>query len=92
MMNDTASIYDVLDALNAAIGSADPVKRSELYASLSAWSRDNPQDACWSFGMQAPALLRALMIEIDAASMPENERTPKPVRPALRVVDGGPAS
>jgi hypothetical protein len=83
MMTDTACIYDVLDALNAAILSADPVKRSELYASLNAWGRDNPDDACWSFGMRSPWLLRALMIEIDAACMPANERTPKPT---LRVV------
>jgi hypothetical protein len=83
-MNDPTCIYDLLDALNAAIGSADPVKRAQLSSALDNWGRDNVGDAAWAFGLQAPWLLRSLLIEIDMASMPASDhQVPKPT---LRVV------
>ena len=81
-------MYDLLEAVEAVIQAADPVKRKALAETIDAYA-DGPfaEEFFWATGAQAPVLLHHLMIGIDAACRPEAQSKP---RPALRLVDRKP--
>jgi hypothetical protein len=60
-------MYEVLDALEAVIYSADPIKRKDLAEIMDEYSEDFPDDFHWAVGAQSPALLSNLVMAIDIA-------------------------
>ena len=81
------SIYEVLEALEAVIQAADPVKRETLAQTIDAYSEDFPDDFFWATGVQAPVLLHHLIMAIDASCRPSSDSKPRPV---IRLVDRKP--
>jgi hypothetical protein len=75
-------IFDVLDALGAAIA-ADPLQRDALARALDGYADSNPDDFDWAVSDRAPAILQHLMDCIDIHCRPEH--APKRGR-VLRVV------
>jgi hypothetical protein len=80
-------MYELLDALEEALGTADPNKREALAKTIDAYHEDFPEDFHWAIGAQAPTLLSHLLISIDAACRPEAQSKP---RGAIRLVDRKP--
>jgi hypothetical protein len=82
-------MYEVLDALEAAIASADATKRKALAESIDAYHDDFPDDFHWALGAQSPTLLYHLFMSIDTACRPPSQsKTRAAVR--LRLVDRKP--
>jgi hypothetical protein len=84
---DITGMYELLDALEEALGTADPNKREALAKTIDAYHEDFPEDFHWAIGAQAPTLLSHLLISIDAACRPEAQSKP---RGAIRLVDRKP--
>jgi hypothetical protein len=80
-------MYEVLQALEATIASAEPAKREALAETLDAYHEDFPDEFHWAIGAQSPALLYHLMMSIDTACRPPTESK---VRGAVRLVDRKP--
>jgi hypothetical protein len=80
-------MYELLDAIEAVIGSSDPEKREALAKTIDAYSEDFQEDFFWAIGPQAPVLLYHLMMSIDSATRPDAESKPRPV---IRLVDRKP--
>jgi hypothetical protein len=80
-------MYELLDAVEAVIASADPAKRETLAKTVDAYCEDFPEEFFWATSAQSPALLYQLMIAIDSSSRPEAESKPRPV---IRLVDRKP--
>ena len=80
-------MYELLDAIEAVIGSSDPQKRATLAKTIDAYCEDFPEDFFWATSAQAPSLLYNLMMAIDSASRPDAESKPRPV---IRLVDRKP--
>jgi hypothetical protein len=80
-------MYELLDAIEAVIASADPAKRETLAKTIDAYCEDFPEEFFWATGAQAPSLLYHLMISIDSVSRPDAESKPRPV---IRLVDRKP--
>jgi hypothetical protein len=80
-------MYELLDAIESVVGSADPAKRETLAKTIDAYCEDFPEDFFWAIGGQAPSLLYHLMLSIDSASRPDAESKPRPV---IRLVDRRP--
>ena len=79
------SLFDLVQALEAVISSADPTKREVLAQKLNAYSEHFPEDYFWAFGAQAPTMLHYLMWSIDGASRPESDsRAERPERQISR--------
>ena len=68
MSEDIVTMYDLLEALEEAIKSADPSKRKKLGETLDAYSKDCPDDFFWAISAQSPSLLHNLMTAIDICS------------------------
>ena len=58
-------MYELLDALEAALKTADPAKRQALAKTSDAYH--------WAIGAQAPTLLYHLFMSIDAACRPDKQ-------------------
>ena len=48
-------MYELIDAIEVAIKSADPQKRLALAKTIDAFAEDFPEDFFWAVGPQAPA-------------------------------------
>jgi hypothetical protein len=84
---ELTGIYELLDAVEAVIKAADPVKREALAQTIDAYADDFPDEFFWAVGSQAPMLLNHMLSTIDAACRPEVQSKP---RPAIRLVDRKP--
>jgi len=80
-------MYELLDALEAAIASAEPAKVKALAETIDAYHDDFPEDFHWAVGAQAPTLLYHLFSTIDAACRPGSASK---TRAAVRLVDRKP--
>jgi hypothetical protein len=85
--DNPTDLYDLLDAIEATLAAADPVKRDALAKTIDAYAEDYPEEFWWATGAQAPALLHHLLRTIDAACRPEAQSKPRPV---VRLVDRKP--
>jgi hypothetical protein len=84
---DFTGMYELLEAIESVIKSADPEKRKILAATIDDFAEDCPDDFFWAISGQAPALLNHIMTMIDASCRPEAQSKP---RAALRLVDRKP--
>ena len=87
MSEKITGVYELIDAVEAVIQSADPAKRDALAVILDAYADEFPEDFYWAIGPQAPMLLYNLMSMIDAACRPDAQSKPRPV---IRLVDRKP--
>jgi hypothetical protein len=69
-MSEITGMYELLDALEEALKSADLGKRRKLAQTIRAYEADLPDEFYWSVGAQSPALLHNLMSSIDATCRP----------------------
>jgi hypothetical protein len=69
-MSEIAGMYELLDALEEALKSADLAKRRKLAEAIRAYEADLPDEFYWAVGAQSPALLHNLMSSIDATCRP----------------------
>jgi DDE superfamily endonuclease len=69
-------MYELLDALEAALKTADPAKRQALAKTSDAYH--------WAIGAHAPTLLYHLFMSIDAACRPDKQSKPRGV---IRLAD-----
>jgi hypothetical protein len=69
-MSEITGMYELLDALEEALKSADLAKRRKLAQTIRAYESDLPDEFYWSVGAQSPALLHNLMSSIDATCRP----------------------
>jgi len=77
-------MYELFQAIDAAISASDPLKRETLARTIDAYARDFPDEFCWAIGPQAPTLLHQVLTTIDMACRPPSQSRP---RPAVRLVD-----
>lgn len=70
-------MYDLLEALEAVIKTADPDKRAALAVTVDGYQESFPEEFFWAVGAQAPTLLYHLMTSIDMSSRPEAELKPR---------------
>jgi hypothetical protein len=82
------SMYELLDAIEAAIKAADPAKREALANTIDAYHDDFPEDFHWAIGAQAPTLLSHLIIAIDGASREQGESKTRVIRLVDRKPEG----
>ena len=80
-------IYELLDAVEAVVKSADPARRKVLAQTIDAYADDFPDDFYWATGVQAPMFLHHLLSSIDIACRPE---APSKSRAANRLADRTP--
>jgi hypothetical protein len=85
--DDITGMWELLDAIEAAIRAADPAKREALAHTVDAYAEDFPDEFFWASGAQAPTLLFHMLNTIDSACRPEAQSKP---RPAIRLVDRKP--
>jgi hypothetical protein len=78
MSDEIIGMYELLDASEAAIKSADPEKQRALVETIDRYHEHFPDDFHWAFGAQAPTLLSNLMMTIDIASRPNTRPPPRP--------------
>jgi hypothetical protein len=71
-------MYELLEAIEAAIESAEPVKREALSQTINAYMNDFPEEYFWAVGPQAPTLLHHIMHSI------EPSRSATSVRPIVK--------
>ncbi len=58
-------MHELIEAVEAALATADPAKRKVLAETIDAYSRDFPDEYFWAIGAQAPTLLHHLLLAID---------------------------
>jgi hypothetical protein len=58
-------MYELLEAIEAAIESAQPEKRELLARTINAYMDDFPEDYFWAIGPQSPTLLSHIMHSIE---------------------------
>jgi len=58
-------MYELLEAIEAAIESAQPEKREALAQTINAYMDDFPEDYFWAIGPQSPTLLHHIMNSIE---------------------------
>ena len=85
--DEPTGMYELLEAIEAAIKAADPATRETLAETIDAYTEDFPDDFFWAIGPQAPVLLHHLLMLIDAACRPDKESKPRGV---IRLVDRKP--
>jgi hypothetical protein len=66
--NDKTSIFEVLEAVGAAIKASDAPTRELLAQTMAAYRRDCPDQYRWATGTQAPVFLVELMWAIEEAA------------------------
>ena len=85
---EPTDMFDVLDALEAAIRSSDPAKRAALAETIDAYAKDEPDEYFWATGAQAPTLLNRLMTVIELASSSGDGKPPVDLRLRRRKSEG----
>ena len=86
-MTEITGMYDLLDAIEAAIKSADPQKRETLAKTIDAYHEDFPEDFHWAIGARSPTLLSNLLMSINMSCRPDKQSKS---RGAVRLVDRKP--
>ena len=84
---EIVGIYELFDAVEAVVKSADPAQRKALAQTIDAYADDFPDEFFWAIGAQSPALLNHMLSTIDAACRPEKQLKP---RAPIRLVDRKP--
>jgi hypothetical protein len=69
--DEIIGMYELLDALEAVIKSADPAKQRALVETIDGYAEHFPDDFYWAVGAQSPSLLSHLLMAIDSASRPD---------------------
>ena len=85
--DNPVGMYEVLEALEAALSAADPAKREALAQTIDAYHDDFPEEFHWAIGAQSPVLLHHLMMVIDSGCRPESQAK---TRGVIRLVDRKP--
>ena len=70
-------IYELFDAVEAVVKSADPAARKALAQTIEAYAADFPDEFYWAIGAQAPTFLSHLLFSIDTACRPEAQPKPR---------------
>ena len=87
--HEPTGMYELLDAIEAVVKAADPVKRAVLARTIDAYSQDFPDEFFWAIGAQSPALLHTMLISIDSCCRPEKQSKPRaPIRLVHRKPEG----
>lgn len=73
-------MYELLEAIETIIATADPEKRAALAETIDKYTESFPSDFFWAVGPQSPTLLYHLMMSIDGSCRDEALKD----RPALR--------
>jgi len=84
---EIVGIYELFDAVEAVVKSADPAQRKILAETIDAYADDFPDDFYWAIGAQAPMFLSNLLFSIDMACRPKAESK---ARAANRLADRKP--
>jgi hypothetical protein len=58
-------MYELIEAIEAAIESAEPTKRQALAQTINAYMDDFPEDYFWAVGPKSPTLLHHIMFAIE---------------------------
>ena len=87
-MPSETGMYEVLDAIEAAIKACDPKKRKALAAAVDAYAEDFPDEFDWAIGVQSPNLLALIMMTIDGACRGEGSKPRAVLRLADRKLEG----
>jgi hypothetical protein len=74
--------FDVVEALDAALSTAEPTKRKLLATAIDVYAAEHPADFQWATGAQAPSLLAFLLTTICSGA-----KSPLPSRRVLRLID-----
>jgi hypothetical protein len=82
--DEIIGMYEVLDAVCAAISSADPEARAALAKAMDGYAEYFPEEFDWAISAQSPSLLCQLVIAIDSSCRPNAPLKP---RPPIRLVD-----
>lgn len=80
-------MWELVEAIEAVIQAADPIKREALAKTIDAYCEDFPEEFVWATGAQAPTLLWHLITSINSACRPEKQSKPRSV---VRLVDRKP--
>jgi len=67
-------MYEMLEALEAAIKAAPKAERETLAAVMDAYAEDFPDDFYWAVGAQSPTLLYHLINTIEAAATDDGQK------------------
>jgi hypothetical protein len=73
-VEEITGMYDSLDALEEALKAADPAKRKTLAETIDALLRIS-EDFRWAIGGQSPTFLYHLLMSIDTAVGPMDNRS-----------------
>jgi hypothetical protein len=71
---ELTGMYELLEAIEETIKSADPVKRKALEHVLTAYAKDFPDEYFWAIGPQSPVMLHHIMFAIDQPVPSEPKR------------------
>ena len=74
---EIVGIYELFDAVEAVVKSADPAQRKALAQTIDAYADDFPDKFYWAVGPQAPTFLSHLLFAIDTACRPEAQSKPR---------------
>lgn len=85
--SEIVGIYELLDAVEAVVKSADLTQRKALAQTIDGYADDFPDEYYWAVGPQAPMFLHHLLTSIDIACRPE---APSKARAANRLADRKP--
>ena len=80
---DHTGMYELLEAIEAAIESSEPTKRDALKRTINDYMEDFPEEYFWAIGPQSPTLLHHIMHAIEPAS--REGVSPAPSSPAVEV-------
>jgi hypothetical protein len=61
-------MYELLEAIEAVVESAQPSKRDALKRTINDYMEDFPDEYFWAIGPQSPTLLHHIMYAIEPAS------------------------
>jgi hypothetical protein len=67
-------MYDLLEAIEDALRTADFERRNALASALDRYAEDNARDFFWATGPQAPSLLHHIILAVDLACRSDAER------------------
>lgn len=71
LSEEIVTMYELLEALEETIKSAEPSKRKARADTFDAYSKDCPDDFFWAISAQSPTLLSQVMTTIDIYSNSE---------------------
>jgi hypothetical protein len=84
--DNPVGMYEVLEALEAALRSSEPPKREALAQTIDAYCEDFPEDFHWATSAQSPLLLHHLIMAIEIGCRPDKAKQ----RGFTRLVDRKP--